>query len=162
MRRLRYLWVSPTSRPTPRTCSVNDALAVLGDRYTLSIVRELFYGNHRFGSLVEQLGAPRSVLSARLSRLERTGVIARQRYSEHPPRDEYVLTDAGRELAPLLLALKQWGDRHCRDGEQTAVFTHACGAELHTATVCAACGEPVEFPDLRVTGGTHPPDIAVP
>jgi DNA-binding HxlR family transcriptional regulator len=140
---------------------VNDALAVLGDRYTLSIVRELFYGNHRFGSLVEQLGAPRSVLSGRLSRLERTGVVVRHRYSEHPPRDEYLLTDAGRELVPLLLALKQWGDRHCRDGEQTAVFTHVCGAELSAVTVCAACGEPVEFSDLRVTGGTHPPEMAV-
>jgi len=138
---------------------VNDALTVLGDRYTLSIVRELFYGNRRFGSLVAQLGAPRSVLSGRLSRLERTGVIARRRYNEHPPRDEYLLTDAGRELAPLLLALKQWGDLHCRDGEQTAVFTHTCGAELHAETVCAACGAPVEFSDLRVTGGTHPPAI---
>jgi DNA-binding HxlR family transcriptional regulator len=152
--------VSSTSKPTARVCSVTDALDVLGDRYTLSIVRELFYGNHRFGSLVALLGAPRSVLSRRLSRLERTGVIARRRYSEHPPRDEYLLTEAGRELAPLLLALKQWGDRYCRDGEQTAVFTHACGAELRTETVCAACGEPVDFSDLRVTGGTHPPAIA--
>jgi DNA-binding HxlR family transcriptional regulator len=132
---------------------------VLADRYTLAIVRELLYGNRRFGSLVEQLASPRSVLSSRLTRLEEAGVIERRRYSEHPPRDEYVLTDAGHELAPLLLALKQWGDRHCRDGEQTAIFTHNCGAELHAETVCGACRAPVAFADLRVTGGSHPPLI---
>jgi DNA-binding HxlR family transcriptional regulator len=156
----RYaITVSPTIRPTARVCSVNDALGVLADRYTLAIVRELLYGNRRFGLLVEQLAAPRSILSSRLNRLEEAGVVERRRYSEHPPRDEYLLTDAGQELVPLLLALKQWGDRHCRDGEQTAIFTHSCGSELHVETVCAACREPVAFPDLKVTGGSHPPEI---
>ena len=134
-------------------------MGVLADRYTLAIVRELFYGNVRFGSLVEQLASPRSVLSSRLTRLEEAGVVERRRYSEHPPRDEYLLTDAGQDLAPLLLALKQWGDEHCRDGEQTAIFTHSCGAELQAETVCGACREPVAFADLTVTGGSHPPRV---
>jgi DNA-binding HxlR family transcriptional regulator len=152
--------VSPTSKPTPRECSVSDALDAVGDRYTLEIVRELFYGNHRFVDLLAQVGAPRSVLSSRLSRLHQAGVIQRRRYSDHPPREEYVLTDAGRELAPVLLALKQWGDRWRRDGVQTAEFTHNCGAQLHAQIVCEACGTPIEFEDLTVTGGTHPPAIA--
>lgn len=140
-------------------CSVTDALAAVGDRYTLEIVRELFYGNSRFIDLATQVGAPRSVLANRLARLLEGGVVHRRRYSEHPPRDEYLLTDAGRELAPVLLALKQWGDHWCRGGVQTAEFTHRCGATLDTAIVCAACGEPVEFSDLTVTGGTNPPTI---
>ena len=152
--------MSPTSKPTRRECSVGDALASVGDRYTLEIVRELFYGNHRFVDLIAQLGAPRSVLSNRLSRLHTAGVIERRRYSEHPPRDEYVLTDAGRDLAPVLLALKEWGDRWCRGGIQTAEFTHHCGAQLHAEITCASCGEPIAFEDLTITGGTHPPTIA--
>ena len=151
--------VSPTSKPTRRECSVSDALASVGDRYTLEIVRELFYGNHRFVDLIAQVGAPRSVLSSRLSRLHQAGVIDRRRYSEHPPREEYVLTDAGRDLAPVLLALKQWGDRWCRDGVQTAEFTHSCCAQLHARITCESCGEPIEFEDLTITGGTHPPTI---
>jgi DNA-binding HxlR family transcriptional regulator len=140
-------------------CSVTDALAAVGDRYTLAIVRELFYGNSRFIDLAAQVGAPRSVLASRLTRLLEAGVVHRRRYSEHPPRDQYLLTDAGRELAPVLLALKQWGDRWCRDGVQTTEFTHRCGAPLNAVMVCGACGEPVEFGDLAITGGTHPPTI---
>ena len=152
--------MSPTSKPTPRECSVSDALATVGDRYTLEIVRELFYGNTRFVDLIAEVGAPRSVLSSRLSRLQEAGVVGRRRYSERPPRDEYLLTAAGRDLAPVLLALKQWGDRWCRGGAQTAEFTHDCGALLHARIVCASCGKPVQFEDLTVSGGSHPPTIA--
>jgi DNA-binding HxlR family transcriptional regulator len=139
---------------------VSDALSTVGERYSLEIVRELFYGNTRFVDLVAQLAAPRSVLSSRLSRLEEAGVVRRRRYSERPPRDEYLLTAAGRDLAPVLLALKQGGDRWCRRGVQTAEFTHDCGALLHARIVCASCGKPVQFEDLTVSGGTHPPTIA--
>ncbi|MGL6237002.1 MAG: winged helix-turn-helix transcriptional regulator [Segniliparus sp.] len=152
--------MSPSFKPTPRECSVTDALGIVGDRYTLELIRELFYGNHRFVDLVAQLGAPRSVLSARLAKLVDAGVVSRRQYSERPPREEYLLTPAGRDLAPVLLALKQWGDRWCRDGEQTAEFTHACGALLHVDCTCAACGKVVQFEELAITGGTHPPVIA--
>src|SRR3954466_5272524 len=87
--------VSPKSRPTPRVCSVTDAVNAVGDRYSLPVVRELFYGNHRFSDLAALVGAPRTVLSGRLRRLERLGVVERRRYSARPPRDEYLLTEAG-------------------------------------------------------------------
>ena len=138
---------------------MTDALALVGDRYSLAIVRELFYGNRRFIELVEQVAAPRSVLASRLATLTEADVTERRRYSERPPRDEYVLTAAGRDLAPVLLALKQWGDRWCRDGEPTVVFTHDCGAELRTVTTCASCHREVLFGDLAVTGGSNPPEI---
>lgn len=155
---MRYrISVSPESKPTPRVCSVTDALAVVGDRYTLELVRELFYGNRRFVEVVAQLGAPRSVLSARLTKLVDAGVVTTRQYSERPPREEYLLTEAGRDLAPVLLAVKQWGDKWCREGAQTAEFTHSCGAVLDVRPCCAACGEEVAFEDLTVTGGTNPP-----
>jgi len=153
--------VSSRSKPTPRECSLTDALAVLGDRYSLAIIRELFYGNRRFVNLVAEVAAPRSVLTTRLNDLVTAGVIERRRYSDRPPRDEYVLTDAGGDLAPVLLALKQWGDKWCRSGEATVVFRHSCGAQLEVQSSCASCSEQVEFRDLEVDGGTNPPLIRV-
>ena len=93
-------------------CSI-DALSIVGDRYALLVARELRYGLTRFQDIVASTGAPRDVLTARLRKLEQAGVIERRRYSEHPPRYEYLLTEAGKELQPILLALKEWGDRHC-------------------------------------------------
>ena len=101
-------------------------------------------------------GAPRDVLSSRLRRLEEIGILERRMYSEHPPRHEYHLTEAGRELRPIVLALKEWGDRQCDPGKEPVVFEHTCGEEFHPLTVCAACREPVGVGELTVTGGTHP------
>ena len=151
--------MSPDLKPTPRQCSITDALAVLGDRYSLAIVRELFYGNRRFVDLVAHVAAPRSLLASRLATLVETGVVARRQYSERPPRDEYVLTDAGRGLAPVLLTLKEWSDTWCRGGEPTAIFRHDCGAEMHAVASCASCGKEIGFESLEVVGGTNPPQI---
>lgn len=152
--------VGPKSLLTSRICSVTDAVAVVGERYSIPIIRELLYGNRRFAELAGLTGAPRTLLSGRLRKLEEAGVIERRRYNDHPPRDEYLLTTSGRALLPVLIAFKEWGDRYCRDGQQTATFGHDCGAELHTQTVCSACGREVHFEDLTVTGGTHPPIVA--
>jgi hypothetical protein len=77
-------------------------------------------------------------------------------YSEHPPRYEYHLTEAGADLRPIVLALKEWGDNHVNRGHEPVVFEHTCGAEFHPLTVCAACRAPVSTGELTVTGGTHP------
>jgi DNA-binding HxlR family transcriptional regulator len=148
--------VSSKGKPTSRVCSITDALGIVGDRYALLVARELRYGVRRFNDIATSLGAPRDVLTARLRALEAAGVIARRRYCERPPRYEYLLTEAGEELHPILLALKEWGDRHCNPGAEPVVFQHTCGAEFHAVTVCAACGEPIGSGDLRVVGGTHP------
>jgi DNA-binding HxlR family transcriptional regulator len=110
-------------------CSITDALAIVGDRYALLIAREIKYGNTRFKGIAETTGAP---------------------------RDDYLLTDAGAELQPILLALKEWGDRHVNPGAEPIIFEHSCGTEFHPLTVCAACREPYREGDLTVTGGTHP------
>jgi DNA-binding HxlR family transcriptional regulator len=148
--------VSPDGKPSPRVCSITDALAIVGDRYALLVAREIRYGNTRFNEIAAGTGAPRDVLTRRLRGLEQAGVIERRRYCERPPRYEYVLTDAGNELHAVLLDLKEWGDRYCNPGAEPIVFRHTCGAEFHPVAVCSACGEPVHLGELTVAGGTHP------
>ncbi|WP_103887184.1 winged helix-turn-helix transcriptional regulator [Actinacidiphila yanglinensis] len=101
-----------TSRTAPRVCSIADALDVVGERWSLLVVRELGFEVHRFKDIQINTGAPRETLALRLRKLEDAGVIERRRYSERPPRDEYLLTDAGRALLPVLRALREWGERH--------------------------------------------------
>ena len=95
----------------PRVCSIADALGLVGDRYSLLILREIGFGFHRFSDIRHNTGAPRETLAIRLRKLEEVGVISRRRYSEHPPRDEYLLTEAGEALRPLLAQLREWGER---------------------------------------------------
>ena len=129
---------------------------IVGDRYALLVAREIRYGNTRFDGIATGHGraARRAHLSAPQAR--KTGVVERRPYSERPPRYEYLLTDAGKELHYILLAIKEWGDRHCNPGAEPIVFEHTCGADFHPLTVCAACREPVRDGELTVTGGTHP------
>jgi DNA-binding HxlR family transcriptional regulator len=148
--------VSLEVKPTKRVCSVADALAVVGDRYSLLVVREIGYGYRRFQELAGFTGAPRDVLAGRLRRLQEVGVLERRLYSERPPRYEYHLTEAGQQLRPIVLALKEWGDRQCEPGTEPVLFRHSCGADFHPMTVCAACREPVGQGELTVSGGTHP------
>ena len=142
-------------------CSIADALSIVGDRYALLVTRELLYGRTRFRDIAAGTGAPRDVLTSRLRQLEQAGIIERRPYSEHPPRHEYLLTDAGRELQPILLALQAWGDRHVNPGSEPIIFEHVCGAEFHAMTVCAACREPVRDGELTVRGGTHPVEATI-
>ncbi|MEV5785025.1 helix-turn-helix domain-containing protein [Streptomyces sp. NPDC052287] len=138
---------------------MSDALAVIGDSHSLPLLRELVYGFHRFSDLATLTGAPRTLLTSRLRKLEEAGVIVRRQYSQHPPRFEYHLTDAGTDLIPVILSLKEWGERHTTDEEPKAIFQHSCGAELHPLTVCGACRQEVAPGEFEVVGGTHPPHI---
>jgi DNA-binding HxlR family transcriptional regulator len=146
----------PGQTPARRPCSVADALAIVGDRYSLLIVREIGYGFVRFNEIAGFTGAPRDVLASRLRRLEELGVLERRPYSERPPRFEYHLTEMGAALRPIVIALKEWGDSHLNAGSEPVVFEHTCGSEFHPVTVCAACREPLGPGELVVTGGTHP------
>lgn len=136
-----------TPASTPRPCSIAAALGVIGEKYSLLVLREIFFGVHRFDAIARNIGAPRDVLTARLRRLADAGILEKFRYSEHPPRHEYHATEAGRELRPVLLMLMRWGDRHLMDLPPT-VFQHSCGADLDPAITCRACGEQVRSADL--------------
>ncbi len=129
-----------------RNCSIANALAVVGERWSLLALREVMFGVHRFDQIARNTGASRDILTTRLRGLVAAGVLERRQYETRPPRFEYVLTESGRALNTVLLALMEWGDRYVTEGEPPTVWRHECGAELHSRTVCAACGEDVGRP----------------
>jgi DNA-binding HxlR family transcriptional regulator len=152
----RLFSVSPATRtPSPRHCSVAGALDVVGEKWSLLVIRELMLGNRRFSDIADKTGAPRDILTARLRRLEELGVIERRVYSEKPTRHMYVLTAAGRDLRPVMMAIKHWGDVHVMHEHLPPVLEHTCGAVFEPRTHCAACGAPVDPRELTrvdVTG----------
>jgi DNA-binding HxlR family transcriptional regulator len=125
-----------------RPCSLAAALDVLGERWSLLALREIGYGVHRFARIAGYTGASRDILADRLRKLEAAGVIERQMYSEHPPRYEYHLTEAGRELFPVMLALYQWGDKWAVD-TPALIRRHSCGRPVQVDLVCHHCHQPV-------------------
>ena len=133
-----------------RPCSLAAALEVLGERWSLLALREIGYGVHRFARIAGYTGASRDILADRLRKLEAAGIIERRQYSEHPPRDEYHFTDAGRELFPAMLALSQWGDKWAVD---TPFLTrrHDCGQPVQVDHVCHHCGQPVTRDTIHET-----------
>ena len=130
----------------PRLCSIASALELVGERWSLLVMREVLYGEHRFSAIAAGTGAPRDVLTARLRSLVDAGILERRQYSERPPRFEYHPTPRGRDLLPVLHALRQWGD----DGleERPATFLHG-DHEFVAALACGACGEHVAAGDLE-------------
>ncbi|MGV4982046.1 winged helix-turn-helix transcriptional regulator [Streptomyces sp. NPDC001709] len=133
----------------PRPCSIADALALVGEKYSLLVLREVCLGNGRFDQLVRNIGAPRDILAARLRRLVDAGILTKRVYSERPQRFEYRATQAGLELEPVLMTLKEWGDRHIRRGvDLPMAVEHSCGNDLVPVITCRACGEEVRHEDL--------------
>ena len=139
----------------PRACSIARTLDIVGEKWALLAVREVFLVNRRFDEMVRRTGAPRDTLAARLRTLVSAGILERRQYSEHPARFEYHLTDAGRDLYPVIVTLMRWGD-HYLAGEDgpPLVLQHHCGHELVAQVVCQACGEPLRARDAKpVTAG---------
>jgi DNA-binding HxlR family transcriptional regulator len=132
----------------PRPCSVAAALGLIGEKWSLLVIRELAFRVHRFDAIARNTGAPRDILTNRLRRLEAAGILEKRQYQERPPRFEYHLTDAGNELRPVLLSLAQWGDRWAVDEPVTA-FVHGCGEDVELVHTCGACGGEVTGLDLR-------------
>ena len=132
-----------------RPCSIAAALRVVGDKWSLLVVRELLFGNLRFDQIATNTGGPRDRIAARLRELQAVGVVERRRYQHRPERFEYHLTAAGRELSPVLLTLHRWGSRWAIE-RPTAAFRHSCGAELSELSRCAGCGQPVRPAELLI------------
>jgi DNA-binding HxlR family transcriptional regulator len=134
----------PPADAHPRDCTVADALELIGERWSLLVVREMFWGVHRFADIARNTGAPRDVLSARLRRLVDAGVLEKRRYSEHPPRFEYHLTKAGRGLSPVLMSIDEWGEDHvpAPPGVKRAAVPHGDHPSRPVSHfTCATCGE---------------------
>jgi DNA-binding HxlR family transcriptional regulator len=128
-------------------CPIARSLAVLGDRWTLLIIRELFLGTRRFDAFQAQTGMSSHLLSMRLKRLEDDGVIERRLYQTRPRRYEYRLTAKGKDLHAIVLALRAWGLRWCgldpADEPAVKLIHTACGGEVGSTPICGHCGEPL-------------------
>ena len=137
-------------RQGPRNCSIARTLDVVGEKWALLVIREIFLGNRRFDEMIRRTGAPRDTLTARLKSLVAAGILERRLVSEHPPRHEYRLTNAGRDLYPILVTMIEWGDRY-RPGEDGPPMTlvHHCGHTLGAVMACSSCGEEVRAREVR-------------
>ncbi|MFF8730281.1 winged helix-turn-helix transcriptional regulator [Streptomyces sp. NPDC015171] len=134
-------------------CSIARALEIVGERWTLLVVRDAIYGVRRYNDFLGHLGIPRAVLSARLRTLTEEGLLEKRRYQEAPPRDEYVITERGAALWPALRALGQWGRDHI-DESRLRTFRHVdCGGRVESYGTCAACGTLVPVADVVMMPG---------
>jgi DNA-binding HxlR family transcriptional regulator len=132
-------------------CSVARALEVVGERWSLLVVRDALYGVRRFEDFQHDLGIARNILTDRLKRLVDQGVLERQPYAEKPVRYEYRLTEKGRDLLPVMLAMMRWGDRwYPGDMGPPVTFTHtSCGQVTTPVVACDHCGEELKRHHLR-------------
>jgi DNA-binding HxlR family transcriptional regulator len=136
-------------------CSVARALEVIGERWTILILRDAFLGVRRFDDFQRSLGIARNVLNTRLQRLVDAGLLERRRYQVRPERHEYRLTEMGLDLWPSILALMQWGDRHLTgpDGPPVRLEHRGCGGGVDERRDCERCGEALGPRDVRVLTG---------
>jgi DNA-binding HxlR family transcriptional regulator len=133
-----------------QTCTIARAVAQTGDEWTLLIVREMFLRTRRFDDFLRLTGMSSHLLSQRLKKLEAQGVIRRKAYSERPPRYEYHLTEKGRDLWAVIIALKQWGDRWLRTEDTPVEIMHkTCGQVVAPHMTCSDCGEPIGAHDAE-------------
>jgi DNA-binding HxlR family transcriptional regulator len=143
----------------PRTyehqvCSIARSLELIGDRWTLLIVRDAFRDVHRFDDFRARLGVAHNVLSDRLSRLTEAGVLERRRYQERPDRYDYHLTRQGKDLWPVLMSLLLWGDRYLAAGGPPLLALHrSCGGRLTPQLTCADCGVALGPAEVELTPG---------
>jgi len=123
-------------------CSVLRSLDTFGDYWSLGVLRCAAFGYRRFGDFRSELGIATNILTLRLARLVSAGILARIQYEDRPPRFEYVLTPRGAELVPLILLLKEWGDRNVQPGGPRTVQRHkGCASQVQVKPVCPDCGQ---------------------
>jgi DNA-binding HxlR family transcriptional regulator len=136
-------------------CSLSRTVAVVGDRWTLLILRECFLRVRRFEGFQSSLQITRHLLSERLKKLVRFGILRRVPYSEAPKRYEYILTQKGLDLYPIIMAMVHWGDTHMGD-ERGRPLLHehkTCGKQFDPVMVCSECGEMLHAKQVHVHGG---------
>jgi DNA-binding HxlR family transcriptional regulator len=136
-------------------CSIARSLSVVGDRWTLLVLRECFLGVRRFEEFQEHLGMARHRLADRLGRLVEEGVLRKEPYQEKPLRHEYRLTDKGKDLYPVLLSLVRWGDCWMDQGKgPPVVYRHnTCGHMTTPVLACSECGETLIARDVTPMAG---------
>jgi DNA-binding HxlR family transcriptional regulator len=132
-------------------CPVARAETVVGDRWTMLILRELFMRMHRFEEIQAQTGATPQMIAARLKKLEAEGLVKRRIYNKRPLRHEYQLTKKGEAFYPVILALRAWGETWCKSPNEgrAVTYTHlTCGKPAGFGPACQSCGKPLHREDL--------------
>lgn len=124
-------------------CPVAQALDLIGDSWNVLILREAFYGSTRFDQFLARLGIASNVLTRRLRALVDSGLLQRRQYNDHPPRFDYLLTERGRDLRPVLLTLLEWGKRHAGMATAAELVDTRSGRQVRIALVDADSGEPI-------------------
>src|SRR3954449_2034397 len=137
-----------------QNCSVAKTLELVGERWTVLILREVFFGRRRFDEMADNLKIARNVLTQRLQRLVEEGVLEKVAYQTRPRRCEYRLTDKGLDLWPVMVTLMQFGDRYYAPDGPPIVLTHrGCGGALDAHRTCTACGAKLSARDVRAHAG---------
>jgi DNA-binding HxlR family transcriptional regulator len=138
-----------------QVCSIAGALEVVGERWSLLIVRDVLVGLRRFDELQASLGVARNVLQTRLTRLVDEGVLEKRLYQDHPPRYEYRLTEKGLDLWPVLVALMRWGDQYAPPpaGPPVLLTHRACGGAVDEHRTCTVCGARLSVRDVLALPG---------
>ncbi len=135
-------------------CPIARSLERVGEWWSILILRDAFHGLTRFDQFEESLGIAPNMLARRLTSLVEAGLLERRRYSERPPRDEYVLTAAGRDFRPVLWALLAWGNKHfAPEGKSVVVIDSRTGKEAEPVLVDGKSGRPLAAPDFRSAAG---------
>jgi len=132
-------------------CSLSRTLAVIGDRWTLLVLRDAFLRVRRFEEFEKSLKIARRVLSERLALLVEEGILSRVPYQERPTRYEYRLTEKGLDLYPAILSLVHWGDKHYAEKKGPPVFHRhlKCGHDFRSVLTCSECGEPISAREVN-------------
>jgi len=138
-------------------CSLARSLAIIGDNWTLLVLRDCFLGVRRFDDFQQRLGVTRHVLSDRLRKLADGGVLEKVAYQERPLRHEYRLTPMGRDLYPVIAPLDKWGDKYLAviAGPPLVRVHRQCGEPLVAKLQCGHCGDSVEAQDIRLEENPH-------
>jgi DNA-binding HxlR family transcriptional regulator len=137
-------------------CSIARSLELVGERWTLLVVREIFHGRRKFSEMQRSLGVARNVLTSRLQRMADEGILERRPYSERPERYEYFLTEKGLDLWPVMIALMRWGDKYEQQPEgRPSIVVHKgeCGGEIDDRRICTKCGKKLDVRDARAIEG---------
>lgn len=149
MRGATSVAVVKRSNVSHMNCSVARSLDIVGEWWTLLIVRNIMLGQHRFEAIQADLGIARNILSDRLSTLVAHGVVAKVKYHDHPERYEYHLTDKGADLFAVIAALMAWGDKWSSPDGPPLVMRHTCEGSGQPQMACSACGETMDLAHMR-------------
>ena len=140
----------------PENDAITAAVEIIGDRWSLLVLRGVFRGLHRFGELRDDLGIASNLLTDRLATLVDEGILERVPYQERPLRHEYRLTESGLDLSPVLVSIMQWGEAHRLQRSSQTVLVHgACDAPVENLTRCTKCHAPLDAREIR---RSHPSD----